>query len=97
MNLPKGALRWPSRISGDGDHLPQAANFKAEHLPYRSEREQFWHDTLPWLISVSLGLCAVSANFFHFSRVANSASLTQVEACSPLNSAPVSTSEKFPV
>jgi hypothetical protein len=32
MNLPKGALRWPSRNSGDGDHLPQAANFKAEHL-----------------------------------------------------------------
>jgi hypothetical protein len=33
MSLPKGALRTLAEPpSGDGDYLPQAANFKAEHL-----------------------------------------------------------------
>ena len=54
MNLPKGfTLAEPP--SGDGEYLLQAANFKAERTcPYRSEREQFCHKTLPWLISFSL-------------------------------------------
>jgi hypothetical protein len=48
MNLPKGALRTLAEsFFGDGDHLPQAANFKAEDCSYRSNASLVATDTLP--------------------------------------------------
>ena len=54
MNLPKGALRWPSRIPAMATTCRKRRISRRSTCSYRSEREQFCHSTLPWLISFSL-------------------------------------------
>jgi hypothetical protein len=42
MSLPKGRFTLAEPPSGDGDHLPHAANFKAEHLLLLVLLEEFF-------------------------------------------------------